>query len=1139
MSSLKFWYELQAFGIICETQILIYMSPKVAAQPNICHVVVDESDPHIKTAEVHRISRVSKHADQDVPVWELPSHGSHLSFESALTRPTEVSKTQNASDTGHVHGWSGDTLVASEAKEYVNQYNAHALSREDGEHNVNTFTTPRRLFPTLRSGASPTSLFGENDSFAKQLYKTPPIASGLEQSPQCYPIDVQPGLTNINTQDIVSRSSSDGTVKVHSLAPVPESPIHQSEEALNRSVIPGSPGLEMLKTSSSASSPCKRQQTDTQSRLGLVKRIKITKRPVGKRPWQSPSQEDFSPQTKYRMGPNKPPWSSPTRQCTVTTSNIEESNTPGRTSHLTRPGSSASERSTCDRYNCDPSTSTKLASFNQGRSTGGCARGRKTYPTLNGSFTVPARSRNGARHITCPDHQSQSAGCVKNCPCSKEGAVMLSQGVLNGIDNFGCLHAIHGDLQESRCSAKYGLSSPVAVEHGFEDAGYEASLDTACSEKQKFPFSRKVSHLSSPDTSNRPWNRRDITSSRWFPLETQLIEDSRMDPSWKKVDGKLCIMFPSRIVAAMYEVEVHATIYLSGPDNKGWYGFSIPRLPSLHQSQPSGRLSFFNIRGPAVIIDRSFLDNAEDSGPYLILGGSHFGSSQLLRLYFPFPENHQLKNDITDKKYNPPAFECSSSSNAVSLLAAAGLADPKLQPYSRIVKPTAPMRCPVKPADVAVETEAEAALSKCTKEQTQLSPFHFAGLHTQDDPLQPEDPKNLAWNLDMRIGRVMTGELECQMGLEVQSGTAPLLLVDARGWNPNFSLINGRLAHRGEWRETEVGDMALYSLGFIGQAETTKVDIYWREFYMGDDPAAYRSTRAEGYRLPNIIDKVVLNGKLTCNIDNAVTALDDGSMNEDFSWRADCVVGCNSVGLPKLYPGYSMHIKTAEENALIGEVLGFPADMADVNAPDAPDLQIVNKDSQVSKQATATSSTQTVGAILPQPEAGTTTPNNATSSISGPTMASYPPRREPTALNLINVISRALITSFPFSQFATFCMLAALFLHIFGYLSPSPQEVEFYDDVEGVRLQEGRQGPMSDVTERLLFRQIGVEMSPKDREVEADAEARNMKWADEGAEGYIWSVNPKQEQEAKQKVTEEQSWRDMIDRALGWREGRD
>jgi len=589
--------------------------------------------------------------------------------------------------------------------------------------------------------------------------------------------------------------------------------------------------------------------------------------------------------------------------------------------------------------------------------------------------------------------------------------------------------------------------------HGLhvDNDSYEPSLDTDGSYEDITQSLKAESQLSTLEIAESSLISRGTSSSRFGLPNEQPRGNTTGEPFWIRSDGKLYVCFPSDPETAMYRIEVHAEIDLSSPDAEGWFSFSIPGLPRLDASQASGRLTFFHEQGQKIAVDKGLLDFFTDAEAYLVSGGSHFNGSPLLRL--------RVMDDST------------------------------------------------KTDESEAGTQQEDDLAKWTDEQIRLCPVHFVGLASRDDPLELEDPTKLIWNFHIRIDRIITGELECQMSLDANSGSVPLLVIDARDWVSNYSIIDGKLATHAEWRETEDGDMALQSVASTLPRNFTEVDIYWKELEIVDELTGREATPPREFRLPNTVGKILLNGSLTCNIDNAVIVLND-IYGEEITWRADSMIGCNAVKLPKLYPGYRMYLKVNEATPSIRDdlasLLGVDADVEPELPASRENISIVGDVDQRVLELTVPKIS--VKGVL-QVQDPTIQPNTTTA---------VPP-----------------VEPFLFRRILKYTVLAFILLHILEQIPKVSTPIDNYSDLGAFQQKENR----PDHEAFLHYPTLGLNMCSATADDVGNARTLSLE------EEQVASESQERHQlvaeipaDEVQKAERETNWRDRIDHALGWRE---
>ena len=1110
--------------------MLKYVCLQIAALPNIRHAVVDISDPRIEIAEVLRISKDANFDDRCFATKELSQHAPEQSLQQTFARVGDGKvanqaegklESSDASGPGHIKDWSGDTLVASDAKDFLGHHtvqNSTGCKRHYELHDIPSMV-PRRLFPTLRSGVSPNHHPRNADGVAQDPFETPPFELRLKHALQQDPVRSEQSPTGSGDIEECRRSSSSGTVKIHSPSGTPQPPDFASRRVSNGATLTPTSRQDALPPTSAERSPYGARDVNTLSPLASVKPVKIAKKPVWKRPWQSPCQEDFSPQSKYRLGKRKLAAPSLKKKRTSIASEPRPT-TWSRRSRLTSLRSTSADHLFVKRRCLSPTTPVKHPRSKRVAYTIGCAKGRKIKFALDGAAGSSDRSYSSTScssssddhnsHVRADEFFNDRAGPEdsQNVYHHQISSHKTSKPVIRGA----------GDAL-NRWSPSPATQNPsLFITTGSCDDTNEdnQSVNIEC---RKYTKHNVSSRFSSPDTSDCPWIRRDFTSSRWFP---PLLESANKDPSWHQSDGKLFICFPGNCEPAAYEIDAYAAIHLSGPDSEGWYAFSVPGLPSLHKSQTSGRLSFFQQNGAAIDIDKSALDYAEDCGPFLTLGGSHFGSSTLLRLKFEhlhYAKARRQPYAFSNVEYGLVGENCVKRSSTDCPLVTMDLHHPKLRPYFQILSHTSSRRCSI---DHNLERRTGLKDGNLGKIHTEngLCPVHFAGLHSQDDPLELEASSNIVWNLEMHIDRIITGELEYRMSLEAPSENLNQLIIDARDWIPYFSLIDGELAHQSEWVETDIGNMALHLRPTDREGDLIRVEIYWKGFICTDGSKYPGSTRAEPCRLPNIVDKVVLNGSLTCNVDNALIILDDCT-GDTISWRADSMIGSSTIGLPKLYPGYSIHMKMEDWSGSVDAEATGRTELEDTDVLVVPHLK-----ENTSKQSAESE------ALIPAPEAPC---RRRIASISSTkdniSTLDLPTTPNSSAQESLQRDSGTANTALLFRStygLLKYVLIVVLCLHIFELINTaSTPDTMPQGEQDVIQKNDMPSKHRSSNIGSILFAQNGVKSWNAGISSTTDDKAEQVEMIEDEAEGYVGS-------ETQTSPTEAQSWRDIIDRALGW-----
>ena len=609
----------------------------------------------------------------------------------------------------------------------------------------------------------------------------------------------------------------------------------------------------------------------------------------------------------------------------------------------------------------------------------GRARGRQTKPNTNDVHT-PTRSRIQTLQFNEPSVSHSSNH-------SRSGAQDVRSSIIANSPNhtLGCTD-----------------QSP-----NNDDPGYSASRDSDHSNTPVQLSPRKTRDVRSPDITNPPWLRRDISSSKYFPEETSTSIPARQPtraPFWINFEGNLVVCFPNNVAPKLYEVDIHAKIHLSDTDEDGWRMFSVPGLPSLDGSQKPGRTSFSLTSPLEYQFDQSSLQGTFTCGPNLVVGSSRFGPSPILRVRneaFDLNECHALKsfrdekeaywryhhvlrtmslpngmpdNDLlvwlldrirkavsggpSGESFNswfshldfpqlkakmemmfheenekdpslskdtplPPSqkqAEKNMKQDDKSLLGHRTeplnlLQDEEQMPSSWKYTMLHPMLEQIKNAATEQDGSSFGNSTVRGKKVDNVSsgkdeilfPAYFGGLACANNPMDNEDLSGLAWNFKLSISRAMNGKLQCRLKMDLPPVAKPFLGIDARDWTPNFALVNRRLAANTDWHETEVGDIVLQGVTPRDVGETTKVEIHFEERAIDQQIRLQHGQHRLEKRLPNVVDKVILGGLLSCYLAKALVTLTDPS-GEEVTWTTDSSKVRDDIALPKLGIGYLMHL---------------------------------------------------------------------------------------------------------------------------------------------------------------------------------------------------------------------------------------
>ena len=1169
------------------------MCSKIAAQANNRHTVIDTSDPLIETAEIDSITLTPSASEQDGG----PTPREHISLEDRLIRQNPETPCQRSfslrksiedpmeiqdqslprpkkrsvrvgkksvygteDSHGNIFGiatdyclgdlastqadnqylnqrsttneWGGDTLVASQAQNFIN------LNRmSDSKHCEDSLLMPRkRVSPGKRprgslssaqtSDKEPESQYGDNHH--EDVASIPMTDLDMAERDQ-----------ELAPSDLGSDLSS-GTILLKTTT------VDTDEEARQQHGGVSTPTPE-VGISLSQGGP----STPFDYIHEIPWRTVIASESIATRKtWRSPCQEESSLKSRSRKRVKR------SRDASLTGPHIYPARAPGIEQREKRIRSrSLSESVDLCRKESETRTSDNLPEAKHTAFMRSRASGQKIKRKFAESI-IPTTARTSMRSENSI-HPKRSRSLASELP------------PIPRTDTLHSVAAEDGAFRSDKPQKNMQGEGKVSLS---DDDRSSYSLDLEQSDTRTQIIPRKNRIPTSPDISDRPWIRREIPSSKYFPEDTgSLGRVSPMrQPFWIKYMGKLIICFPTNVNPGLYEVEVVARTWLSKADKSDWLIFKIPGLPYLDKPQVPGRLSFSLTTDLRYQIDRSLLEESFTCGPRA-MGSSRFGPSPLLRLhsevlpseikreevYFSPGDMHMSAQRC--KVLESLSFEDGNPHNAIVLWLIAEIEKAMFHRrsedafaiwftrldftqlrsamtdilYQQQRSPSVPLKdTSTGPKTIGSNDLSNKAnrtdnttqnddLSTWANGKIRLVPAYFAGLFTVVDPLKSEDLSKIAWNLDISVTRGINGKLQCRLILEFSSRTPPLLTVDGRDWLPNFATINGKVATQMEWRETEDGDLSLHHVNGLATADTIKIELHFQEHTFAEAHFSQSELRNE-FRLPNVVDKVILGGTLTCGLDNTIITLAEPNC-EDVFWRTSSLDGGMSTALPKLHLGYTMYMAVGKRGERAAEDLESLPDMQTVLDLASPTPQPGHTDiydmtnyegSAIQSQTSLASSSQDgVSSSLADKDdrqGNRATASMATQSAEIDLIEVKPDRTaEPVRQGTARFSFRRLI-----------CYLVIAFVLIRFQLRIRNETLIEYD-AQGQ--SEGFPGEMNCAEER--HQAIGIEDENDGPMIEAmhgsqrngDVEVRVADAAQGSGQGGM-------------------SWRDMIDHALGWQE---
>ena len=139
---------------------------------------------------------------------------------------------------------------------------------------------------------------------------------------------------------------------------------------------------------------------------------------------------------------------------------------------------------------------------------------------------------------------------------------------------------------------------------------------------------------------------------------------------------------------------------------------------------------------------------------------------------------------------------------------------------------------------------------------------------------------SVARNLSLEVHKVVGGDIECRIEIDIEAGRASnLLTIDPLGWDPSFSLIDGHLATEkvGEWRRMKNGYLGLYQSHSIRVGQIVHVTFcFLRRPKAGSsmDDAEFlhdphELSSADIITLPKIVEKTILGGVVRSGLNDS------------------------------------------------------------------------------------------------------------------------------------------------------------------------------------------------------------------------------------------------------------------------------
>lgn len=400
-------------------------------------------------------------------------------------------------------------LIASKDQDTLQISNLRVINVADNDMNADVIapSAKRRLFPILRSG--PSNVCGT------ELARD---ASMIESKTSDEVVLLARASSRPGPFKEGTRSISNTTIQIHAM---PDAD-HACQDQTNRcEAYKGYPETATLHPDLSS---------QDYSKTAGKKSEQKAKENIRKRPWQTPSQEDFLPAGR-----------------SVRTSSKRSSSIPAG------PGPG-------------PGPVTSLSTAN--------------------AFTPPSPSMQISGGGTDPEAFSTSK-TVHSCSgggTSSENLISITP--TTSLDE--------DDLQQigaSPCDDKSPFLKLVGAKRGERPSVPKSTRSSIPAPKVRRNASESPSPDVSPRIWLRRYGRLG-SSSQWFlPREPTSVRPAD-DPSWKMQGSKLEICFADCTSPDIYAVEIEASIRLSGLDDEGWLDFIIPGLPRPDEPALSGSVDF-------------------------------------------------------------------------------------------------------------------------------------------------------------------------------------------------------------------------------------------------------------------------------------------------------------------------------------------------------------------------------------------------------------------------------------------------------------------------------------------------------------------------------------------------------------------
>lgn len=311
-------------------------------------------------------------------------------------------------------------------------------------------------------------------------------------------------------------------------------------------------------------------------KLRVKKRAKHSKRQVGKgkRPWETPSRQDFSPRSKDPITAQLAKLSCPTYDGAIQTRKSSKLNVPK--GPILR--------------NSDPKSMEPLR-----QSSGNClgAGTTGTSPRLRQPSSALVRLRSKT-----PQKMGENAALSTKPFLSERRArkPIFNESVLSfkgDGDGQGWINIFEDLRDQDNEGSSPHILTPTRSPLGFASQLHPQQPSPATCMRIREPSKTCMPHNSgnSQQSSPTPCVRNRDTSKTYMLHYSGQKPEVDSDPTWVIEDGKLVICFPEASTLTPFEIDIEAEVHLVTMDGHDWHSFSLAVCSDLDRGNVSGSLS--------------------------------------------------------------------------------------------------------------------------------------------------------------------------------------------------------------------------------------------------------------------------------------------------------------------------------------------------------------------------------------------------------------------------------------------------------------------------------------------------------------------------------------------------------------------